>query len=161
MPKVIFIMGVSGSGKTHIGEKLAKALKLTYIDADEYHSQRNIEKMSKGIPLTDSDRLPWLNTLNTIVRKHEETGCIMGCSALKQNYRNRLARGLDKKAVWIYLKGNFDLIYQRMKARKNHFMKPEMLRSQLETLEEPVDAIQIDIEEASDLIIQKIKTKLV
>lgn len=157
MPKVIFIMGVSGTGKSWIGEGLAKALKLKYLDADEYHSRHNIEKMSLGIPLTDQDRFPWLNSLNQLARSYEDAGCIIACSALKQCYRDMLAKGLEKKVVWVYLKGNFDLIYQRMKNRKNHFMKPEMLQSQLDTLEEPVDAIEIDIAETSEVIIQKIK----
>ena len=160
MSRVIFIIGVSGSGKSTLAQKLAKSLNLIYLDADDYHPAQNITKMSKGIALTDEDRFPWLDDLNKLAKKHSKSGCIIACSALRQNYRDRLSENLEVEVVWIYLKGGFDLIYERIKARKNHFMKPDMLLSQFDTLEEPVDAIQIDISASTDTIVQKLKNEL-
>ena len=153
-------MGVSGSGKTTIGQLLAEELAVSFIDADDYHPNANIEKMANGIPLNDSDRFPWLSRLNQIAKDNMTTGCVIACSALKANYRIRLADSIESNIVWIYLKGNYEQIYKRMQNRQDHFMGADMLKSQFEALEEPDHAINIDIEDSLEQIVQKIKTEL-
>ncbi len=153
-------MGVSGSGKTHIGQLLAKALDISFIDADDYHSQSSIDKMSTGIPLTDADRYPWLDRLHQIAQRHLDIGCVIACSALKASYRQRLSTDISQKVSWIYLKGDFDIIYTRMQHRKDHFMGAEMLKSQFDTMEEPEDALVVNIEDSAEAIVSTIKNKL-
>lgn len=160
MNRVVFIIGVSGSGKTHIGKNLADEVDITFIDADDQHSEQNIEKMKSGMPLTDEDRIPWLLKLNQLAKTHLNEGCVISCSALKQSYRNLLAEGIEHQVNWVYLKGDYDLIYDRMKTRIGHFMKPKMLLSQFETLEEPVDSIEIDISKSPESIIKYLKKEL-
>ncbi|MDY0101887.1 MAG: gluconokinase [Lentimicrobium sp.] len=159
--KVIFIMGVSGSGKTSIGRMIAHKLSVPFIDGDDHHPPSNIDKMSRGIPLVDSDRLPWLDKLNEIAVNHVGSGCVIACSALKNAYRMRLIRSIETDALWVYLKGSYDQIFERMQNRENHFMGAEMLKSQFETLEEPKDAITINIADSQELIVEKIKSHLV
>ena len=161
MSRVIYIMGVSGSGKTHIGKRLAQALQLPYFDADDFHPIENIQKMKSGTPLTDDDRSQWLATLHDLAHRHIEQGCVISCSALKQQYRDILALSVDERVLWVYLKGTYEVIYQRMKNRKGHFMKPDMLASQFKTLEEPQDALEIDTTAAPEVIIEKIKKAIV
>jgi len=158
--KVIFIMGVSGSGKTSVGRLLAKELSLPFFDADDYHPPSNVEKMSQGIPLDDMDRKPWLDNLHELAVIHFNSGCVITCSALKEVYRQRLTQSIAANIQWIYLKGGYDLIFKRMKKRAKHFMNPEMLKSQFEILEEPENAINIDIVDSLEVIIQKIKPHL-
>lgn len=160
MDRTVFIIGVSGSGKTHIGKNLARAFDVKFIDADDQHSEQNIEKMKSGIPLTDEDRIPWLLKLNQLAKTHLNEGCIISCSALKQSYRNLLAKGIEHQVNWVYLKGDYDLIYNRMKTRVDHFMKPKMLLSQFETLEEPLDSIEIDISQCTESIIKHLKKEI-
>jgi gluconokinase len=158
IPKTIVVMGVSGCGKSFIGGRLAQALGGTFADADDFHPSANIEKMANGIPLTDADRCPWLDTLREqIVLHRSHTACyVLACSALKQSYRDRL-RGDDSQEIlsFVYLKGSRELILQRMEQR-NHFMPPALLDSQFDTLEEPHDAIEVDIESSPDDIVRKI-----
>lgn len=144
MEKAIVVMGVSGSGKTTVAKKLAKKLNYFFYDADDFHPKANIEKMSRGVPLNDDDRLPWLESLRDLLQKNLKFGkpTIMACSALKKSYRDILRQAGKVKIV--YLKGDFETIYSRMQERK-HFMKPEMLKSQFADLEEPNNAIEIDI----------------
>ncbi|MDC1028748.1 gluconokinase [Schleiferiaceae bacterium] len=160
MNRVVFIIGVSGSGKTHIGKNLADEVDIKFIDADDQHSEQNIEKMKSGMPLTDKERIPWLLKLNQLARAHSNEGCVISCSALKQSYRNLLAEGIEHQVNWVYLKGDYDIIYDRMKTRIGHFMKPKMLLSQFETLEEPVDSIEIDISKSPESIIKYLKKEL-
>lgn len=160
MTKVIYIMGVSGSGKSTISQLLSEELKLKFFEGDEFHPTSNIDKMSKGMPLTDDDRVPWLNNLHNLAVKYQFKGCVISCSALKMSYRKRLAHGIEDKIVWIYLKGNYSIILDRMRERENHFMKENMLKSQFDTLEEPDDAIAIDIRLSPELIIQNIKENI-
>ena len=137
----LILMGVSGSGKTAVGLELSKALKLPFYDADDFHSKENKEKMSHGIPLTDADRLPWLQTLATLL--NEKGPLILGCSALKKSYRKILNVSPDIR--FIYLKGSYELIHDRLKERHGHFFDPHLLKSQFADLEEPKDAMIVDI----------------
>ena len=143
---ILVLMGVSGAGKTTIGQLLSTRLGWPLLDADDFHPPANIEKMRAGTPLTDEDRWPWLHRLNILLREKDSNGesALMACSALKQTYRDRLAAGL-KDVRWVYLKGSFELIEARLKARKGHYMKAGLLESQFATLEEPADAITVDI----------------
>ena len=141
---IVFIMGVSGVGKTTIGKLLAEALPLRFIDADDYHSASNKIKMQQGIPLTDEDRLPWLQSLNGIAKiEAQHAGAVVACSALKEQYRTILSEGLHKP-IWIYLHAQPEIIKKRVSARKDHFMPASLLPSQFAALEEPKVAIRID-----------------
>ncbi len=142
---IVVLMGVSGSGKTTVGKLLANNLGWKFEDADRFHSLANIKKMSLGIPLTDEDREPWLAGLASAIRDwlNRSENVILACSALKQKYRNQLL--IDQQVKLVYLCGSFELILSRMQQRGTHYMKPDMLRSQFEVLEEPKDAITVDV----------------
>lgn len=139
-------MGVSGSGKTTLGEALADRLGWDFFDADNFHPPANIAKMEAGIPLNDSDRAPWLALLHEklISTLKADRHPVLACSALKEKYRAQLLGGIDAVQI-IYLKGTYDLIYLRMTARGVHFMKPHMLQSQLADLEDPSNALILDV----------------
>jgi gluconokinase len=160
MVSVITVMGVSGCGKTTIGSRLANRLGWKFIESDDYHSEADIQKMSGGIPLSDADRWPWLECLNLILREeiHHGRHIVLACSALKQSYREKLYTGIHD-GVYVYLKGSYDLIRDRMQQRE-HFMKADMLQSQFDTLEEPQDAILIDIHLTEHEIIDQIMRKI-
>ncbi len=154
-------MGVSGSGKTTIGSLLAQDLGWPFYDGDDFHPQTNINKMRQGIPLTDEDRDSWL----TALRHHIDTllanrqSAVLACSALKQAYRDRL--GGDRPAVrFIYLKGDYALIRQRLQKRQGHFMPADLLKSQFATLEVPEDVLYIDISRTPEVIVNSIKRAL-
>ncbi len=138
-------MGVSGCGKSTVGRLLAGQLGWPFFDADDYHPPENVAKMAAGRPLTDADRSPWLDTLHALLADHLRRGAslVLACSALKAAYRQRLADGLDVR--FVHLQGDFGLIYRRMQARRGHYMRPEMLRSQFADLEPPADALTLDI----------------
>lgn len=153
--RFFILMGVSGSGKTTIGKAIATKIGWDFYDADDFHPQENIAKMENGIPLTDSDRAPWLAALHDLIEsclKLNQPG-VLACSALKENYRQKLLEG-NQEVKLIYLKGSYELIWSRMSARKDHYMKPEMLRSQFDALEEPSDALVVDISLSVDEIKQ-------
>ncbi|MCP5504435.1 MAG: gluconokinase [Chlamydiales bacterium] len=152
----LVLMGVSGCGKTAIGLELSKKLKIPFYDADDFHSAENKEKMSHGIPLTDDDRLPWLKTLAHLLK--EKSGLILGCSALKESYREILRVSPDIQ--FIYLKGTFQLIHDRLKERHGHFFDPHLLKSQFADLEEPKNAIVVDIHKKIHEIVQDICSSL-
>ena len=139
-------MGVAGSGKTTVGKALAEKLGWDFFDADNFHSVENIARMTAGIPLSDSDRAPWLAALHDQLVSTLRAGRhpILACSALKEKYRIQLLDGLADIAV-LYLKGSYELIWSRMSAREGHYMKPAMLQSQFVTLEEPTDALVLNI----------------
>ena len=143
---IVILMGVSGVGKTTVGELLAARTGWELLDADAFHPQSNIDKMRSGIPLTDDDRWPWLDRLNAVLREKEQRGdsAILACSALKQRYRDRLAQGLGN-VRWVHLTGDFDLIKQRIEARKGHYMTAKLLESQFAALEPPADALVLDV----------------
>ncbi len=154
---IIVIMGVSGSGKTTIGENLAEFLGWEFADADDFHPQENIEKMKAGFPLNDTDRWPWLQKIQDEIKRNlqENTDLVLTCSALKASYREMLLVN-EESVKLVYLKGSFELIEERLKARENHFMKAGLLQSQFDTLEEPTDAIVIDISQSVEDIVQEI-----
>jgi gluconokinase len=162
MPKTLIVMGVSGCGKSFIGDRLAQALGGVFADADDFHPPTNIAKMANGIPLNDTERSPWLEILRDQIELHQKTdNCyVLACSALKQLYRDRLRENDSPEAlIFVYLKGSKALIRQRMEARE-HFMPPALLDSQFATLEEPTDAIVVDIELSPDKIVTAILNQL-
>jgi len=156
-PRFYIIMGVSGSGKTAVGISLANKLGWDFYDADDFHPSSNIEKMANGVPLTDEDRLPWLDSLHALISKNlqENRQGVLACSALKEKYRQHLIIGNQDMQI-VYLKGSFELILSRMAARSEHYMKPAMLQSQFDALEEPNNGLVIDINQSVDVIVQKI-----
>ncbi|MEK7440524.1 MAG: gluconokinase [Chloroflexota bacterium] len=155
----IIIMGVSGVGKTTIGMALAKDLGWRFADADEFHPRANLEKMSRGVPLNDEDRAPWLEAIRDymIERMNKGESGVVTCSALKQKYRDVLQ--VNEQVKFVYLKGDYDLILKRMQSRQ-HFMKPEMLKSQFEALEEPNGAMVVDVEKEVGEIVEMVKREL-
>jgi gluconokinase len=158
---IILMMGVSGSGKTTIGQLLASQLGWKFQDADDLHSPANIEKMHQDIPLTDEDRRPWLQALRELIDRsiEQQTNLVLACSALKAVYRQKLV-SQPELVKFVYLKGSIELLQQRLKERKDHFMKVEMLRSQLADLEEPDDALVVEIDRSPTEIIQQIEKQL-
>ena len=159
---IVVLFGVSGSGKTTIGKLLSEILGWPLLDADVYHPAANVEKMRNGVALTDADRWPWLDRLNALLREQQAAGrsAILACSALKQAYRDRLADGLGN-LIWIHLKGDFELIEGRLNARRGHYMPPSLLRSQFATLEEPRDAITVDVTPVPDDIARDLAERLI
>ena len=160
MKNKILIMGVSSSGKSTIGEKLAKQMGLVFYDGDSFHSKANIKKMKNGIPLSDEDRKQWLHELNSLIR--QEPKMIVACSALKPKYRDQLKKG-NESLTFIYLKGSFELILSRLKKRDNHyFIGDEMLKSQFNTLVEPNsnEAIIINIDQPIEAVLSDIVVEL-
>lgn len=160
MSVIVVVMGVAGSGKTTIGKMLADAIPCAFLEGDSLHSRANVEKMSQGIPLTDTDRAPWLSAIHARMADLYGRGgsLVVGCSALKQSYRTALAQGLP--VTWVYLKGSPQLIQPRILSRAGHFMKAEMLASQFEALEEPSDALILDVSQPPDAIVQQILSRL-
>ena len=156
-PRFVIVMGVAGSGKTTVGQALAQRLGWDFYDADAFHPAENIHKMASGIPLDDADRLPWLRSLHALIAAslEENRPAVLACSALKESYRQTLLEGNEKVLV-VYLKGSYDLIWSRISARQDHYMKPQMLRSQFETLEEPEDVLTVDISMSVEEIVQEI-----
>ena len=157
---VIVLMGVAGAGKTTVGSLLAHELHWQFADADEFHSPENIAKMSAGIPLTDADRATWLETLRDLVAGWiaKKENAVLACSALKQSYRDILQ--VDEQVHFVYLKGDRNLFSQRLLQRHGHYMKPQMLDSQLLTLEPPTNAILVDANATPENIVREIRTRL-
>jgi gluconokinase len=158
---IVVLMGVAGSGKTSVGQALASRTGWPLQDADDFHSAASIEKMGSGIALEDADRWPWLDRMSAMLAEKNARGesVLLACSALKQKYRDRLAQG-GLPIRWVYLKGSFHLIQQRLEARKNHYMKAGLLESQFATLEEPTDAIVADIDAEPAAIADAILNRL-
>ena len=159
MQKLIILFGVSGSGKSTIGKKISKDLKFKFIEADDFHSINNINKMKRKLALNDNDREEWLQALNNKL-KDQSINTVLACSALKEKYRKKLIRGLDINIFWFCLKGEFDLINQRLKKRNSHFFSSSLLQSQYDIIEYPDYCNFIDISESKNKIVELIKLKL-
>ena len=158
---IAVLMGVSGSGKTTIGSALAERVGWPFLDGDDFHPPENVAKMKSGTPLTDEDRWPWLDRLNTELRAREarSESAVIACSALKQAYRDRLSRGL---ASWrlVFLHGSFELLRRRAEERKHRYMPASLLQSQFDTLEPPTEAIRIDVAEPLEKSLETIKAAM-
>ncbi len=159
---VILIMGVSGSGKTTIGEMLAQKQHWQFKDADDFHPQANKDKLHRGEALTDDDRRPWLQTLRHEIDEaiKANNNLILACSALKASYRQTLEADRPDLVKFVYLKGSFELIQQRLKERHGHFMNPDLLQSQFDDLEQPEDAIVVNIEHSPEESVRQIEASL-
>lgn len=150
---IVLLMGVSGAGKTTLGEKLAQRLGWRFIDADDYHPPENVAKMAAGTPLQDADRWPWLDRLNAELRAQDDA--VLACSALKESYRKRLAQGVKDLRI-VYLKGDERLIGERMKARPHRYMPASLLKSQFDTLEPPQSALLVEVSGSVEQTLEKI-----
>jgi gluconokinase len=157
---IFYIMGVSGTGKTTIGNLLSQALDIPFFDGDDFHPQANIDKMASGQALNDNDRYDWLATLNQLAKNNKTKGAIIACSALKEKYRVQLSNKIEVKTVFIYLKGTFDEIKSRLDSREGHFMTSALLKSQFDTLEPPTEAITVSIIQTPKQIIKEILNHL-
>jgi gluconokinase len=157
---IVLLMGVAGSGKTTVGRALAAEIGGAFADADDYHSQANIEKMRNGVPLTDEDREPWLRALRALIEGWIAAGKsgVLACSALKQAYRDELV--VSEAVRVVYLKGRRELFAERLRSRQGHYMKVSMLESQFESLEEPKQAVVINAEAAVEEVVGEIKRSL-
>jgi gluconokinase len=158
---IVVIMGVSGSGKSTVGRLLAQRLGWSYYEGDDYHGAANIEKMAKGIALTDEDRLPWLASIKALIHAcgGAASDAVIACSALRRDYRRYLAADLED-VRFVYLKGPMQVIRQRMKTREDHYMKAVMLESQFASLEEPDDAIVADIAQSPEDIVARLAVEV-
>lgn len=159
---IFIIMGVAGCGKTSVGKQLARMLNAIFYDGDDFHPSENVLKMSQGTPLTDADRFAWLAAINQKIKEciNKQQAAIFACSALKEKYRQQLQQGANIQIKWIYLKGDFDTILQRIADRKGHFMPKSLLQSQFDILEEPKYAITLDIQQSIEVIISNIMSKI-
>jgi gluconokinase len=157
---IVIVMGVVGSGKTTIGSLLAAELGWQFADADEFHPQSNVEKIRHGIPLTDADRQPWLDRLRTEITHWiaADSNVVLACSALKRTYRQELAVGPQVR--FVYLKGSASLIASRLRSRHGHFADAKILASQFGDLEEPKEALTVEITETPKQIVAEIRQKL-
>lgn len=156
---VLIIMGVVGSGKTTVGTLLAQKLGWEFADADDFHPAENIEKISRGIPLSDQDRAPWLAAMRDAIQQWKKEGrnVVLACSALKHSYRQELRAG---DVHFVHLKGTAQLIAQRLHARQGHFATDSILESQFADLEEPKDALVVSIAQTPESITAQIIDKL-
>ncbi|MEO8506812.1 MAG: gluconokinase [Betaproteobacteria bacterium] len=154
---ILVVMGVCGCGKTTVGQALAKALSWTFHDADDFHPPANVAKMAVGQPLDDNDRWPWLDRITDELRGVLARGdhAVLACSALKAAYRERLQRAGDVRIV--YLQGDAATIAARLATRQHKYMPPTLLPSQLAALEEPADALVVDIRQPVDAQVQFIR----
>ncbi len=158
----LVLMGVAGSGKSSVGEALAKAIDARYFDGDDLHPQANIDKMSRGEALNDEDRWPWLTLVGEALSKADGT-LIIGCSALKRIYRDHIRKTAGAPVIFVHLAGSRAVISARMGARTGHFMPTKLLDSQFATLEPPAAdeaAVTVDIDQSLDSVVQSIITAL-
>jgi gluconokinase len=157
---ILLVMGVTGSGKSTVGRLLAGRLGWVFLEADDFHSRANKEKMRHGIALTDADRIPWLESMHAALMAQDAAGksVVLACSALKEEYRRQLTSGLDVKLV--YLRGSEAMIAGRLRQRSGHFAGEAILGDQFAVLQEPQNAIVVDIAEAPEKIVEGIFRKI-
>lgn len=156
-------MGPAGSGKTTVGILLAKQLSWEFADGDDFHSPANKQKMSRGVGLTDEDRVPWLQSIRDAMDQWlaERRSVVLACSALKRSYRERLGVDSDAKDIkLVYLKGSYDLLLERLRDRKGHYAREQLLASQLVDLEEPTDSITVEVSRSPEQIVLEIRKQL-
>lgn len=156
-------MGPAGSGKTTVGILLAKQLSWEFADGDDFHSPANKQKMSRGVGLTDEDRVPWLQSIRDAMDQWlaERRSVVLACSALKRSYRERLGVDSDAKDIkLVYLKGSYDLLLERLRDRKGHYAREQLLASQLVDLEEPTDSITVEVSRSPEQIVGEIRKQL-
>ena len=158
--QILFVMGVSGSGKSTIGKLLADKLKFPFFDGDSFHPEANVKKMKEGHPLNDADRQGWLEKLNEVGIENISTGAVIVCSSLKKKYRTILGQNLENKHQFVYLEGSFELINARLSQRKNHYMPTGLLQSQFDILEFPDEALIVSIDQTPEEIVNDIIEKL-
>lgn len=160
--RCVVVMGVAGSGKSTVGRALARRMNATYIDGDDLHPPANIAKMSSGQPLSDEDRAPWLNKVGETLRDHPGT-CLIGCSALKRNYRDRIRKAANEPVTFLHLGGTRSVIEARMGARTGHFMPLALLDSQfaaLEILQTDETGVVVDIDQSFDAVVAELLARL-
>ena len=157
---IVVVMGVSGSGKTVVGQALAADLGWPFFDADDFHPEANVAKMAAGTPLTDADRWPWLDRLASDMAAIDGRGesAVLACSALRQAYRDRISRGGNVR--FVHLAGDHDTIAARIATRSHRYMPPTLLASQFATLEPPQDAIVVDVRDTVRTLVAKIRAAL-
>lgn len=157
---IVILMGVTGSGKTTVGRLLAGQLGWMFIEGDDFHPQANVEKLKRGVALTDQEREPWLKAIGQRIRSamEQHSDAVVACSALKQSYRRALQVG--EEVVFVYLKADAAVLRERLKARTGHFMNPGLLQSQLDTLEEPDDGLRVDASLPPAEIVRQIRDGL-
>jgi gluconokinase len=163
-PVHVVVMGVSATGKTQIGERMARSLGFDFLEGDSYHPESNIEKMEEGIPLTDADRAPWLRTLAGLLsdRDDDDRSTVLTCSALKRSYRDILRKGAPS-VYFVHLHAPYDILVGRMSKRTAHFMPTSLLESQFETLEplgSDEDGVQVDVSPPMDAIAREAVDKV-
>jgi len=153
-------MGVTGVGKTTIGELLASQLGWHFADADQFHPKSNVEKMSRGVALTDADRAPWLSAMRSAIQQwiSQNRSAVVACSALKQAYRDELRVGPEVR--FVYLRGTYDVVAEQLRMRHGHFATETILADQFATLEEPKDAIVIDVGRDPESMVAQIRAQL-
>jgi gluconokinase len=157
---VILVMGTTGAGKSTVGKLLAARLGWSFLDADDFHPEANIQKMKRGIPLTDADRVPWLERVHRELARLSAEGkqVVLACSALKQSYRAQLSAGLDLRII--YLRGTYEEMRRHIEARHGHFAGESILAGQFADLEEPKDAVVLDVVDSPEALVDDIIRRL-
>lgn len=159
--QIYLVTGVSGSGKSTIGEILAKKIHVPYFDADDYHPAANIQKMKNSIPLFDEDRDAWLDILAKKIKEwNQKEGAVLACSALKEKYRQHLQSIAKEEMTWIFLHADYEVIYNRIKHRKNHYFKADLLQTQYDALEVPQYGIHVDVDKSIGEVVEEILEKI-
>jgi gluconokinase len=159
-PPVVVLMGISGAGKSAVGQRLAASLGWTFVDADDLHSPQAVKRMARGVALTEADRGPWLERVADALDRRRSP-VVLACSALRRQHRRRLRRGRGR-VVFVHLQGDPELIARRLRARRGHFFDPGLLQSQLQTLEppEPEEAVIVKVAQPLQAVVDEIQERL-